>query len=121
MDETELEKVLDWVRTRISEGEYATADTFIEDVFGKSSRYDEDMGVRDAKIEQLTRERDGYAADLQAMKAKNYDLLMQIPAKEDDVNVGNDGDGEVIENAVDDGEVYHIDNLFVDDEEEEGR
>lgn len=118
MDETELERIMDWIRQRISERQYATADDFIEEVFGKADRYDDDMSVRDAKIAQLTGERDSAAADLQAMKARNYDLLMQVPVDND----GNQGDGEVVENAEEDGEIYHIDNLFVDDdEEEEGR
>lgn len=117
MDETEFGRLMDWLRERVSEGQYATADDFIEQVFGKADRYDDDMGVRDAKIEQLTGERDGFAADLQAMKAKNYDLLMQIPAV--DENQGNEGDGEVVENVEEDGQIYHIDNLFADVEEED--
>ena len=49
------------------------------------------------------------------MKARNYDLLMQIPA---DNSGDNDGDGVVVEDVDDDGTVYHIDNLFTDDKED---
>lgn len=117
MNENEFSRLMEWLRERVSEGQYATADDFIEQVFGKADRYDDDMSVRDAKIRQLTGERDGFAADLQAMKAKNYDLLMQIPAVDD--NQGNDGDGEVVENVEEDGQIYHIDNLFADVDEED--
>ena len=116
MDENEFSRLVEWLRQRVSEGQYATADDFIETVFGKADRYDDDMSVRDAKIEQLTGERDGFAADLQAMKAKNYDLLMQIPADE---NQGNEGDGEVVENVEEDGHIYHIDDLFAEVDEED--
>ena len=50
-------------------------------------------------------------ADIQSLKARNYDLLMQIPAD-------NGGDGVVVEDVDENGTVYHIDNLFTDDKED---
>lgn len=108
----EQARILEWLRGRLDDDEYATAETFINEVFGKASTYDNDMSVRDAKIEQMTGERDGLAADVRDLKAKNYDLLMQIPA-----NGEVQGDGTVVEDVDDDGQVIHIDNLFEDIEE----
>ena len=53
-------------------------------------------------------------ADIQSLKARNYDLLMQIPAG----NSGDNGDGVVVEDVHDDGTVCHIDSLFTDDKED---
>lgn len=111
MDE-ELKNLLEWLRNRLDDGEYATAEAFLTDVFGKAGRYDDDISVRDAKIEQITGERDTALADVKNLKARNYDLLMQIPSDGE-----NQGDGTVIESVDDDGEVTHIDNLFVDADE----
>lgn len=107
----ELGRLLEWLKTRLDEGEYATAETFLTDVFGKAGRYDDDISVRDAKISEIEGERDQLRSDVQGLKARNYDLLMQIPNE-------NQGDGTVVEDVDDNGEVTHIDNLFVDSEEE---
>lgn len=109
----EQQRLLDWLEQRLDEGELATARTFVEEVFGKAGRYDDDMAGAKAKIAQMAQASETMAQENQDLKARNYDLLMQVPAE------SNEGDGTVIEEANEDGEVIHIDNLFTDDEKEE--
>lgn len=108
----EMDRLLEWLRDRLDDGEYATAETFVKEVFGKAGRYDDDMGAAKAKIAQMAESGEASAKEIQNLKARNYDLLMQVPVGE------NEGDGTVVETANEDGEVIHIDNLFTYDEEE---
>ena len=75
--------------------------------------YAEEIGIRDAKIDELTgtiAEKDGAitvaATELQAQKAKNFDLAMQIPGTSNSAD--NDNSDEEI-----DGGTLTIDDLFV--------
>lgn len=110
-----MDELLAWLRDRLEDGEYSTAETFLRDLERKGNDYDNDMSIRDAKIRELTGERDTLAGSVQDLKARNYDLLMQIPAPE--TVEEPKGDGQVVE-TVDDGEIIHIDNLFEDPEDE---
>lgn len=110
------ENIVDWLRERINDDEFDTVASFINGVLeenrsGKSYRETAEakMGEYDSRISD-------YENQLREQKARNYDLLMQVPA-DDHI----DGDGVVVEDVDDDGEVYHIDNLFVDDKEDEER
>lgn len=104
-----LEELLAWLRERMDDGEYATAETFLNDMDKRVRDADDFRAGAEARYNELNGQIESLTADNQNLKARNYDLLMQIPA--DDVN---EGDGVVEETVADDGELYHIDNLFVD-------
>lgn len=102
-----------WVRERLSEGEDETVYTFFREVMDRSRGFDEYRESSEAKMREYEGKFSDAEKEISRLKAHNYDLLMNGDLQAD---VGG-GDGEVVENAVDDGEVYHIDNLFVDDKE----
>lgn len=107
----ELEDLLSWLRERMDDGEYATAETFLNDMSRKNAEADEFRSSAEARMQEYADSEAAMKEDIQSLKARNYDLLMQIPAE-------NDGDGVVVEDVDDDGTVYHIDNLFTDEKEE---
>ena len=111
----DLESLLAWLRERMEDGEYATAETFLNDMAEKNADADEFRSSAEARMQEYADSEAAMKADIQSLKARNYDLLMQIPA---DNNGEADGDGVVVEDVDDDGTVYHIDNLFTDDEED---
>lgn len=104
-----LEELLAWIRERMDDGEYATVETFLNDMDKRGRDADEFRAGAEARNKELNGQIESLTADNQNLKARNYDLLMQIPADEH-----IDGDGAVEEVVEDDGELYHIDNLFVD-------
>ena len=110
-----LEDLLAWLRERMEDGEYATAETFLNDMAKKNADADEFRSSAEARMQEYADSEAAMKADIQSLKARNYDLLMQIPA---DNNGEADGDGVVVEDVDDDGTVYHIDNLFTDDKED---
>lgn len=109
-----LEDLLAWLRERMEDGEYATAETFLTDMDKRGADADEYRSSAEARMSEYASNEEAMKADIQSLKARNYDLLMQIPA---DNSGDNDGDG-VVEDVDDDGTVYHIDNLFTDDKED---
>lgn len=106
-----LEDLLALLRERMEDGEYATAETFLTDMAKREADADEYRSSAEARMREYESNEEAMKADVQSLKARNYDLLMQIPAD-------NSGDGVVVENVDDDGTVYHIDNLFTDDKED---
>ena len=88
-----------------------TAETFIKDMDKRGADADEYRSSAEARRSEYASNEEAMKADSQGLKARNYDLLMQIPAD-------NSGDGVVVEDVDDDGTVYHIDNLFTDDKED---
>lgn len=106
-----LEDMLAWLRERMEDDEYATAETFLTDMAKQGADADEYRSSAEARMSEYASNEEAMKADIQSLKARNYDLLMQIP-------VDNSGDGVVVENLDDDGTVYHIDNLFTDDKED---
>ena len=106
-----LEDLLAWLRERMEDGEYATAETFLTDMAKRGADADEYRSSAEARMSEYASNEEAMKADIQSLKARNYDLLMQIPAD-------NSGDGVVVEDVDDDGTVYHIDNLFTDDKED---
>lgn len=104
----DFEQLLALVLAGVEEGDHESTTQWLRNLYDKGSAYDDDLSVRDAKIAELTEGNDSLAASVQDLKARNYDLLMQIPAGDSE----NDGDGIVEENVTDEGEVIHIDNLF---------
>lgn len=106
-----LEDLLAWLRERMEDGEYATAETFLTDMDKRGADADEYRSSAEARMSEYASNEEAMKADIQSLKARNYDLLMQIPAD-------NDGDGVVVEDVDDDGTVCHIDNLFTDDKED---
>lgn len=107
----ELEDLLAWLRERMDDGEYATAETFLNDMSRKNAEADEFRSSAEARMQEYADSEAAMKEDIQSLKARNYDLLMQIPAE-------NDGDGVVVEDVDDDGTVYHIDNLFTEEKED---
>ena len=110
-----LEELLAWIRERMDDGEYATVETFLNDMDKRGRDAEEFRAGAEARYKELNGQIESLTADNQNLKARNYDLLMQIPA---DNSGDNDGDGVVVEDVDDDGTVYHIDNLFTDDKED---
>lgn len=106
-----LEDLLAWLRERMEDGEYATAETFLTDMAKRGADADEYRSSAEARMSEYASNEEAMKADIQSLKARNYDLLMQIPADDD-------GDGIVVEDVDEDGTVYHIDNLFTDDKED---
>ena len=111
-----LEDLLAWLRERMEDGEYATAETFLTDMAKRGADADEYRSSAEARMQEYADSEAAMKADIQSLKARNYDLLMQIPA---DNNGEADGDGVVVEDVDDDGTVYHIDNLFTDEQKED--
>lgn len=99
----------------MEDGEYATVEAFLNDMAKKNADADEFRSSAEARMQEYADSEAAMKADIQSLKARNYDLLMQIPA---DNNGEADGDGVVVEDVDDDGTVYHIDNLFTDDKED---
>lgn len=110
-----LEDLLAWLRERMEDGEYATAETFLTDMDKRGADADEYRSSAEARMSEYASNEEAMKADIQSLKARNYDLLMQIPA---DNSGDNDGDGVVVEDVDEDGTMYHIDNLFTDDKED---
>lgn len=110
----DMDALREWIRERADEGEFATINTFLDEVIEKSKGDDEYRSSADARIEEYARREEDWERERQELKARNYDLLMQLPADED-----NQGDGVVVEDAEDDAEIIHIDNLFADEDEKE--
>lgn len=109
-----LEDLLALLRERMEDGEYATAETFLTDMAKRGADADEYRSSAEARMSEYASNEEAMKADIQSLKARNYDLLMQIPAD----NSGVIGDGVVVEDVGDDGTVCHIDNLFTDDKED---
>lgn len=109
-----LEDLLAWLRERMDDGEYATAETFLNDMQKRGADFDEYRSSSEARMGEYAANEEAMKSEIQSLKARNYDLLMQVPADDG----GNDGDGVVVEEADEDGTVYHIDNLFTDDKED---
>ena len=110
-----LEELLAWLRERMDDGEYATAETFLKDIQKQGEGFDEYRSSSEARMSEYAANEEAMKSEIQSLKARNYDLLMQVPA---DNSGDNDGDGAVAEDVDDDGTVYHIDNLFTDDKED---
>lgn len=110
-----LEELLAWLRERMEDGEYATAETFLKDMQKRGTDFDEYRSSSEARMSEYAANEETMKSEIQSLKARNYDLLMQVPA---DNSGDNDGDGAVVEDVDDDGTVYHIDNLFTDDKED---
>lgn len=106
-----LEDLLAWLRERMEDDEYATAETFLTDMAKREADADEYRSSAEARMSEYASNEEAMKADIQSLKARNYDLLMQIPADDD-------GDGVVVEDVDEDGTLYHIDNLFTDDKED---
>lgn len=106
-----LEDLLAWLRERMEDGEYATAETFLTDMDKRVADADEYRSSAEARMSEYASNEEDMKADIQSLKARNYDLLMQIPAD-------NSGDGVVVEDVYEDGTLYHIDSLFTDDKED---
>ena len=110
-----LEELLAWLRERMEDGEYAAAETFLKDMQKQGADLDEYRSSSEARMSEYAANEEAMKSEIQSLKARNYDLLMQVPA---DNSGDNDGDGVVVEDVDDDGTVYHIDNLFTDDKED---
>lgn len=109
-----LDDLLAWLRERMDDGEYAAAETFLNDMRRKNADADEYRESAEARMREYADGEATMKADIQALKARNYDLLMQVPAGDEG---GADADGVVVEDVGDDGAVYHIDGLFADEGE----
>ncbi len=110
-----LEELLAWISERMEASEYATAETLLKDMEKRAADFDEYRSSSEARMSEYAANEEEMKSEIQPLKARNYDLLMQVPA---DNSGDNDGDGAVVEDVDDDGTVYHIDSLFTDDKED---
>lgn len=111
----ELEDLLAWLRERMEDGEYAAAEAFLRDMRERGAGFDEYRSSSEARMSEYAADEEAMKSEIQSLKARNYDLLMQVPA---DNGGDSDGDGAVVEDVGDDGTVYHIDSLFTDGKED---
>lgn len=109
----DLEELLAWLREHMEDGDYAAAETFLKDMRKRGDDFDEYRSSSEARMGEYADNEEAMKSEIQSLKARNYDLLMQVPA---DNSGDNDGDGAVVDAVDDDGTVQHIDNLFTDDE-----
>ena len=110
MDLTE-DNLLDWLKERLNDDEYSTARAFLDDYMRGNREYRESS---EARMGEYSTSEEALRNEIQSLKARNYDLLMSVPKDEE-----NDGDGVVVEDVDEDGTLYHIDNLFTDEKEDE--
>ena len=104
----EFKDIIDFLAEKLDESDYAEVSDAIN---GNESMHEEYRNGAEARINEYAEGEKRMNEEIQSLKARNYDLLMQVPA-------GNDGDGVVMEDVDDDGTVYHIDNLFTDEKED---
>lgn len=104
------EEIIEWLKERLDEGEFATAETFIHEVFEGHREYRDSA---DARISEYAEGEQTLKDEIAKLKARNYDLLQQVGVD------SNGGDGIVVEETGEDGTVYHIDNLFEDNQKDE--
>lgn len=97
---------MDWLKDRVSEEDYAEADEFMGGYMKDNREYRDSA---EARFTEYQADEAAMREDIQSLKARNYDLLMQVPAE--------DG-SPVIDEVEEDGTVYHIDNLFTDVKED---
>lgn len=105
MDEQGLRE---WIEQRLAEGQDATVYEFIREVLDDRGNLRTANEGAAAKISEHERTIADMTDEMSRIKAHNYDLLMGANAD------SGGGDDEVIENNEDEGEIYHIDNLFVE-------
>ena len=112
-----LEQILERLKGGMEEAEYAEAEGMLTGMARKSADDDEYRSAAEARMREYADSEAAMKADIQSLKARNYDLLMQVPAE----NAGEaEADGVVVEKVDDDGWVFHIDNLFTDENGERG-
>lgn len=104
----EFADVLDFLVDKLDENDYADVSAAIS---GNEAAHAEYRDGAEARMSEYADGETRMMEEIQSLKARNYDLLMQVPA-------GNDGDDVVMEDVDDDGTVYHIDNLFADEKED---
>lgn len=107
------DNLLEWLEARLNDDDYATARAFLDDYMRGNREYRESS---EARMSEYASAEEDYGKQIQDLKARNYDLLMQIPVAEEP-----GADGTVVEDVDDDGTVLHIDNLFTDPDEKEGK
>lgn len=107
------EALLEWIKDRLDEGEDATVYEFAKELLDRSNERSSMLDSANAKIEELTNANGGFEKEIARLKAHNYDLLMKTADDQ------GGGDGKVVENIEEDGEIIHIDNLFEDGEKKE--
>ena len=93
----------EWFGERLSEEDRAEMETFLDSTFGE---YDDFVESSKASRQEWEDRHAADQAEINALKAKNFDLLMQVP---------NDNGAEGMPQdpyVDDDGEVYHIADLF---------
>lgn len=105
----EFSEILEALDAKLQEDEeWGALRPEIESQYGSLSQRCEGA---DARINEYSSMNEENIKAIQDLKARNYDLLMKVPA---DAEI--EGDGVVEEHVNDNGELYHIDNLFVDKE-----
>lgn len=99
------DNIMEWLKERVGEDDYAEVDEFMGGYMRENREYRESSAARIGEYETAEA---AMKEDIQSLKARNYDLLMQVPASDD---------AHVVDEVEDDGTVYHIDSLFIDKEE----
>lgn len=101
-----------WLRDVIDDAQMGEVADFFDGIDAERASATEYREGAEARMKEYEEQVNGLTSSISDLKARNYDLLMQVPAEQ------GGGDGAVIDKVEDDGEVIHIDNLFVDPEKE---
>ena len=98
-------------------GDEGPPETIYDDL---TAAYNSDLGVRDAAVSEKDLALQAALAEIQSLKAHNYELLMLTKAGESDGEEQNtDGDDNDTDN--DDDTEQGIDSLFGDDDDDNGK
>ena len=81
-------------------------DTFVGDI---SAAYDEDMSIPAARISVLEADLAAAQAEILALKAHNYELMVSVPAEEPDAEPEGEPDAEEPD---DNDDTSGVDSLF---------
>lgn len=102
----EKNEFMNWLRERVSDDDFNEANEFFTGYMQENDNYRESA---EARMTEYANSEAAMKEDIQSLKARNYDLLMQVPADET-----QNGDDSVVDTVTDDGTLIHIDNLFTD-------
>lgn len=100
-----IDELYDWLRDRLEDADYDEVSGFLTSYVADNNNFHEAAAAKIAEHEANEREMQD---EIKALKVRNYDLLMQVPAEEKPA--------EEHEEVEETGEVT-IDDLFEEDKE----
>ena len=94
------ETYMGWLKDRLDDDDYGTASEFLESTFREMDEYRDSASARYQEFEQTE---SALKKEIGELKARNYDLLMQVP---------RDGGSGAIKTDNAEPEIITIDDLF---------